>query len=98
MGVILELMLFSQIDVHSLIRICIPYNTLIWKLKLPLKIKIFLWYLYMRVVLTKDNLARRYRQGEGIVAFVLLRSPYNIFSSFIVILLNLYGGLFKSAS
>ena len=37
----------------------IPYNTLIWKLKLPLKIKVFMWYLYKRVVLTKDNLARR---------------------------------------
>jgi hypothetical protein len=35
-----------------------PYNTLIWKLKLPLKIKVLLWYLYKRVILTKDNLAR----------------------------------------
>jgi hypothetical protein len=37
----------------------IPYNNLIWKLKLPLKIKVFLWYLYKGVILTKDNLARR---------------------------------------
>ena len=37
----------------------IPYNILILKLKLPLKIKVFMWYLYKRVVLTKDNLARR---------------------------------------
>jgi hypothetical protein len=36
-----------------------PYNILIWKLKLPLKIKVFLWYLYKGVILTKDNLARR---------------------------------------
>jgi hypothetical protein len=36
----------------------IPYNTLIWKIKLPLKIKVFLWYLYKGVILTKDNLAR----------------------------------------
>jgi len=42
----------------------IPYNTLIWKLKLPLKIKVFLWYLYKRVVLTKDNLARRQWQED----------------------------------
>jgi hypothetical protein len=33
-------------------------NTLIWKWKIPLKIKIFMWYLYKEVVLTKDNLAR----------------------------------------
>jgi hypothetical protein len=33
-------------------------NRLIWKLKLPLKIKIFLWYLNKQVTLTKDNLVR----------------------------------------
>jgi hypothetical protein len=37
----------------------LPYNTLTWKLKLPLKIKVFLWYLYKGVILTKDNLVRR---------------------------------------
>jgi hypothetical protein len=37
----------------------IPYNILIWKLKLPLKIKVFLWYLYKGVILIKDNLARQ---------------------------------------
>ena len=38
-------------------------NKKIWKLKIPLKIKIFLWYLKRRVILTKDNLARRNWQG-----------------------------------
>ena len=42
----------------------IPYNTLIWKLKLHLKIKVFIWYLYKGVILTKDNLARRQWQGD----------------------------------
>jgi hypothetical protein len=42
-----------------LIAEAVPYNTLIWKLKLPLKIKVFLWYLYKGVILTEDNLARR---------------------------------------
>jgi hypothetical protein len=31
----------------------------IWKIKIPLKIKIFLWFLQKGVVLTKDNLARK---------------------------------------
>ena len=31
----------------------------IWKLKIPLKIKIFMWFLYNKVILTKDNLAKR---------------------------------------
>ena len=35
----------------------------IWKLKVPLKIKIFMWFLYNKVILTKDNLARRNWNG-----------------------------------
>jgi hypothetical protein len=42
----------------------LPYNTSIWKLKLPPKINVFLWYLYKGVILTKDNLARRHWQGD----------------------------------
>ena len=39
-------------------------NKRIWKLKAPLKIKIFLWYLRRGVVLTKDNLTKRNWQGN----------------------------------
>jgi hypothetical protein len=39
-------------------------NKKIWKLKIPLKIKIFLWFLKRRVVLTKDNLAKRNWKGS----------------------------------
>lgn len=35
----------------------------IWKVKVPLKIKIFMWYLEGGVVLTKDNLAKHRWQG-----------------------------------
>jgi len=42
----------------------LPYNILVWKLKLPLKIKVFMWYLYKGVILTKDNLARRQWKGD----------------------------------
>ena len=31
----------------------------LWKVKIPLKIKIFMWFLNNKVLLTKDNLARR---------------------------------------
>jgi hypothetical protein len=31
----------------------------IWHMKIPLKIKIFMWYLKREVILTKDNLAQR---------------------------------------
>jgi len=31
----------------------------IWKLKIPLKIKIFLWFFQRGILLTKDNLAKK---------------------------------------
>jgi len=36
----------------------------LWKLKAPLKIKIFLWYLHRGIILTKGNLAKRNWQGS----------------------------------
>jgi hypothetical protein len=42
----------------------IERNKIIWKLKMPLKIKIFMWYFLKGVVLTKDNLARRNWNGS----------------------------------
>ena len=41
-----------------------PYKTFIWKRKLTLKIKVFLWYLYKEVMLTKDKLVRRQWQED----------------------------------
>jgi hypothetical protein len=38
-------------------------NTLIWKFKIPLKIKKIMWYMQKEVVLTKDNLAKKTRLG-----------------------------------
>jgi hypothetical protein len=40
-----------------------PVNCWAWKAKIPLKIKIFLWYLKNGVVLTKDNLVKRCWKG-----------------------------------
>jgi hypothetical protein len=42
----------------------IEKNKIIWKLKMPLKIKIFMWYLLKGIVLTKDNLTRRNWNGS----------------------------------
>jgi hypothetical protein len=36
----------------------------LWKIKIPLKIKIFMWFLSNKVLLTKDNLARRNWNGH----------------------------------
>ena len=39
-------------------------NKSLWKLKLPLKVKVFLWFLHRGVILTKDNLVRRNWHGN----------------------------------
>ena len=39
-------------------------NRKIWKMKIPLKIKIFAWYLRRGVILTKDNLVKRNWHGS----------------------------------
>jgi hypothetical protein len=36
----------------------VDHNKEIWKLKIPLKTKVFAWYLLRGVILTKDNLAK----------------------------------------
>jgi hypothetical protein len=36
----------------------------IWRAKMSMKIKIFMWYLKRGVILTKDNLARPNWNGE----------------------------------
>jgi hypothetical protein len=45
------------------------HNRLLWKLILPLKIKIFLWHLNKGVTLTKDNLVRRNWTGTTTCVF-----------------------------
>jgi hypothetical protein len=41
----------------------------IWQLKIPSRIKVFLWYLKKCVTLTKDNLARRNWNGDTSCCF-----------------------------
>jgi hypothetical protein len=36
----------------------------IWKMKVPLKMKIFMWFLHWKVILTKDNLIKRQWTGN----------------------------------
>jgi hypothetical protein len=73
-GVTLERVLFFVKSMHRALleTQALPFNTFIWKLKLPLKIKVFIWYLYKGVVLTKDNLARRNGKEIGNVVYVPL--------------------------
>jgi hypothetical protein len=47
-------------------------NNKLWKLKIPLRIKVFGWYLRKGVVLMKDNLAKRNWHGSKKVCFLSL--------------------------
>jgi hypothetical protein len=49
----------ALLDTHM-----VSHNIYLWKLKIPLKIKVFLWLLYKKVILTKDNLVKRNWHGN----------------------------------
>ena len=36
----------------------IPSSKHVWKVKVPLKIKVFMWFVHKQVILSKDNLAK----------------------------------------
>jgi hypothetical protein len=47
----------------------VPYNIYLWKIKIPLKNKVFLWLLYREAILTKDNLVKRNWHGNEMCSF-----------------------------
>jgi hypothetical protein len=46
-----------------------PNNRFLWRTKLPLKVKIFLWFMFKGVILTKDNLIKRNWHGTESYCF-----------------------------
>jgi hypothetical protein len=59
------------------------YNTkylrkYIWKMKVPLKIEVFMWFLHRKVILTKD-MVKKIGMGIQHVVFVIRMKQYNIF-------------------
>ena len=42
----------------------IPSSKYVWKVKVPLKIKVFMWFVHKQVILTKDNLVKRNWTGS----------------------------------
>uniref|UniRef100_A0A453CEQ8 Reverse transcriptase zinc-binding domain-containing protein n=1 Tax=Aegilops tauschii subsp. strangulata TaxID=200361 RepID=A0A453CEQ8_AEGTS len=47
----------------------IPRSLHIWKIKVPLRIKIFMWFFHKQVILTKDNLIKRRWVGSSCCCF-----------------------------
>jgi hypothetical protein len=65
---------------HALIRVGSPnLNKSIWKIRAPLNIKVFLWYLHRSVLLTKDNLAKRNWIGNSTCCFCHLEETIHLF-------------------
>ena len=60
-------------------QISLPLNKTLWKLRLPLKIKIFNWLVLKGVILTKDNLLKKDGRVMTNVVFVTIRKPFSIF-------------------
>jgi hypothetical protein len=56
----------------------------IWKAKIPLKIKIFMWMVAQKAILTKDNMVARNWQGDQAATFMNIY----IISYFIVLWLK----------
>jgi hypothetical protein len=42
----------------------------LWKIEIPLKIEIFMWFLNNKVLLTKDNLVKTKMEGKSDVLFL----------------------------
>jgi hypothetical protein len=67
----------GQYTIHSLYLALINngiannMNKQLWRLKVPLKIKIFMWYMKKEIVVTKDNLAKRNWDGSKQCSFCL---------------------------
>jgi hypothetical protein len=85
--------------VHSMYRVSavpndILHNHIIWKIKLQLKLKVFIWYLIKGVALTKDNLAKRRWKGSLKCCFCNMdESIQHLF--FIVLMQYLYEELYS---
>ena len=47
----------------------IPRSKHVWKIKVPLKIKVFMWFVHKQVILTKDNLVKRNWTGSTRCSF-----------------------------
>jgi hypothetical protein len=68
----------------------VPNNSYLWKIRIPLKIKVFIWLLYREAILTKDNLVKKIDMGMLCVAFVIVLRLYN--TCFLIVhLLSLFG-------
>lgn len=74
-----------------------PQNRFLWKLKVPLKIKVFLWFLSKGVILTKYNLVKRNWHGNEKCCFCDNQEQYNIFS-LTMRLLSLFGEQYNCLS
>jgi hypothetical protein len=66
-------------------------HKIIWKLKVPLKIKIFVRYMQQGVILTKDNLSKRNWTCSQICCFLIVIKPLTI-SFLIATMLKTFGG------
>ena len=61
-----------------------PYKSIVWKLKVSLKIKVFIWYIQRGVILTKDNLLKRRWKGGSKCCFCSKDETIHLFFSIVM--------------
>jgi hypothetical protein len=61
----------------------ITFNKSLWKIKLPLKVKIFVWFLLKEVTLTKDNLLKQIEMVIKSVVFMATKETIQHLFSFL---------------
>ena len=65
----MDLLLSQSMYKHLVNQIALPVHKAIWKLKLPLKIKVFIWFFMKQVILTEDNLFKKNWKGVETCCF-----------------------------
>jgi hypothetical protein len=73
----------GQFPVNSMYQVLldleiVPHNSYLCKIKLPLKINVFLWLLYREAILTKVNLVREIGIETRCEVPVATKKPFNI--------------------
>jgi hypothetical protein len=65
----------------------------LWKMKVPLKINIFMWFVHRKEILTKDNLVKDIGKGIQNVVCEIKSKQFNI-CSLSIPLQKIFGQLF----
>jgi hypothetical protein len=65
-----------------------PNYKWLWKAKIPLKIKVFIWQILQNAIITRDNMKKRKWPGNPCCSFCNLKESCNHLYSLVLLLLR----------